>query len=235
MSKMKVVQCWDDGPATDVRLTQILRSYGAKATFNLNIGCMKPERMKPYWRHYDPRDTAWDHKGFRGGRVGLKEMRSVYDGFQVASHCWAHENAPFMPVEDFLDAAMRCRRYLEDVFEQECRGFAYPCGRTTPEATKAMREAGFLYGRTVANTDNVCECADTLEMPTNCHFQHEAFYQRYEAAKATGVFYFWGHSYEMFEYDPLWDQLEEKIRFITNDPESEWADVVDIVPLCRGR
>ena len=35
---MKVVQCWDDGVVNDVRLTNLLRKYNAKATFNLNPG-----------------------------------------------------------------------------------------------------------------------------------------------------------------------------------------------------
>ena len=30
-----VAMCWDDGPATDIRLAEIFRKYEAKATFNL--------------------------------------------------------------------------------------------------------------------------------------------------------------------------------------------------------
>ena len=30
---IRVAQCWDDGVATDIRLTEILRKYNAKATF----------------------------------------------------------------------------------------------------------------------------------------------------------------------------------------------------------
>ena len=41
---MKVVQCWDDGVINDVRLTNLLRKYGAKATFNLNPGTMDPDK-----------------------------------------------------------------------------------------------------------------------------------------------------------------------------------------------
>ena len=48
MEKMKVVQCWDDGVITDIRLIEILKKYNAKATFNLNIGLMKPERAFPH-------------------------------------------------------------------------------------------------------------------------------------------------------------------------------------------
>ncbi len=231
---MKVVQCWDDGVITDIRLTEMLRKYGAKATFNLNIGLHTPERGQMIWNH-DPARPGWNHKGFCCGKVGLNELKDVYGGFQVASHCWMHENAGFLPDDAFIKAAMEPRKFLEDLFQQECRGFAWPCGRFTPETCRLMHEAGFAYGRTCMNTDDVTNCEDTMAMATNCHFQDNEFYRKYEAAKKTGVFYFWGHSYETLNFDELWLQLEDKIRYITEDPDSEWADVVDIVPLCHKK
>ena len=70
-----------------------------------------------------------------------------------------------------------------------------------------------------------------MALHSNCHFQAPNFLAKYNKAKADGVkfFYFWGHSYEMFEYDPLWEQLEQKIRMITEDPDAEWANVIDVV------
>ena len=41
---MKVIQCWDDAVSTDIKLTDILRKYNAKATFNLNAGLIKQEK-----------------------------------------------------------------------------------------------------------------------------------------------------------------------------------------------
>lgn len=233
MKKMKVVQCWDDGVATDIRTAEIFRKYGAKATFNLCIGQHQEERVEPYWIH-DPK-AGWSHRGFRGGKVGLKELKKVYEGFQVASHCWKHENAGLIPDEEFFKAAMDCRKYLEDLFEKECRGFAWPCGRVTDSTAGLLREAGFAYGRTTAITEDVTNCADTMRLASSCHFHDPAFYAKYEEAKKTGVFYFWGHTYEMFDYDQLYLQLEDRIRYITEDPESEWADVIDIVPLCKAK
>jgi hypothetical protein len=43
-----------------------------------------------------------------------------------------------------------------------------------------------------------------------------------------GVFYFWGHSYEMYQYDALWNRMDETLRYIADDPEAEWIDVVDL-------
>ena len=33
----------------------------------------------------------------------------------------------------------------------------------------------------------------------------------------------------MLDCDGLWDQLEQKLAFISGDPETEWIDVIDIV------
>jgi len=41
---MKIVQCWDDGVLDDVRLIEILRRHGAKASFNLNLGTQPAQR-----------------------------------------------------------------------------------------------------------------------------------------------------------------------------------------------
>lgn len=232
MAKMKVVQCWDDGVATDIRFTEMLRKYNAKATFNLCIGNMQPERTLTYWNH-DPKRPGWCHLGFCVGKVGLNELKDVYGGFQVASHCWKHECAGYCPDEEFIKAAVDCKKYLEDVFQQECPGFAWPCGANTPSTCDLLREAGFRYARTTQYTKNVTDCPDTMLLKSHCHFQNSEFYRMYEAAKEHGVFYFWGHTYETLDYGPLWEQLEDKIRYITEDPDSEWADVIDIVPLCK--
>lgn len=223
---MKVVQCWDDGVCTDLRLIEMLYKYNAKATFNLCPGLMTEERIPSRWAA--PGYNGWSHKGFFGGHIGLKELYSVYKDFQVASHCRKHECAGRVPDADFIKAAVDARKYLEDVFGRECRGFAWPCSCNTPETCDLLRENGFAYARLVGETDDVTKYTDPMLLTPNCHFQARDFYERYEKAKSTGVFYFWGHTYEMMDSDGMWNQLEQKIAYITRDPESEWADVIDI-------
>lgn len=230
--KMKVVQCWDDGVVNDIRLTDLLRKYGAKATFNLNPGLMGDERIPAHWVGRDY--VGWSHNGFCGGKLAVKDIAKVYDGFQLASHCWRHENAGMTPDADWIKAALDGRRFIEDIVQRPCRGFAWPCGRYTPETITLLRENGFAYGRTTATTFDVTACEEPLALAANCHFQAADFWQRYEKARETGVFYFWGHSYEMYRYDEMWDFFEEKIRIISEDPGAEWADVIDIVPLLKG-
>lgn len=227
--KMKVCQCWDDGIVNDIRLTGMLREHGAKATFNLNTGCMGETRGKNVWVGHDHR--GWSYHGFSSGKLALRDIAEVYDGFEVASHCSCHQNAGAMADDEWIAAALEARHVLEDIVQRPCRGFAWPCGRYTPETIRLLRENGFAYGRTTENTYDVTKNKEPLALATNCHFQACDFWDRFERARETGVFYFWGHSYEMYEYDGLWDSLEDKIRTISQDPGCEWVDVIDIVPL----
>lgn len=224
---MKVVQCWDDGVATDIRYIGLLRKYGAKATFNLCPGTHGETRVEPSWidRHY----TGWSFRGFRGGKTALNEIYDLYKDFQVASHCWKHECAGRVPDADFIKAAVDARKFLEDLFGRACPGFAWPCSCNTPETCDLLRENGFAYARLVGSTPDVTGYTDPMLLTPTCHFQDSEFYRKYEEAKKTGVFYFWGHTYEMMDSPGLWDQVEQKLAFISADPESEWADVIDII------
>lgn len=228
---MKVVQCWDDGIINDERLTDLFRKYGAKATFNLNPGLMDPEKRGTSRWVQPGEEPGWSYKGFLDAKLSLKDIPVVYKGFKVASHCWKHENAGWMPDNEWIKCAVDARKLLEDIVQESCPGFAWPCGRHTPETIDLLRENGFIYGRTTESTYNVTDCKEPLAIAANCHFQSPDFWERYRRAKETGVFYFWGHSYELMHYDDLWNEFEKTIKYITDDPDTEWAYVADIVPL----
>ena len=230
--KVKVAQCWDDGVATDIRLTEILRKYHAKATFNLCPGLLADERVEPHWR--TPEGRNWAINGFTGGHVGKNELVKIYDGFQVASHCWKHETPTCVPDAEFFKGAVDARKFLEDTFQRECRGFAWPCGQHTPETEKMLVDAGFKYGRTTGNVADVTACTNPIALDSNCHFMNRNFWKIFEEAKPTGVFYFWGHSYELMDCPQFWERFDLMIKTLSEDPDVEWVDVIDLVPLCKG-
>ncbi len=233
MSKVKIAMCWDDGVSTDIRLVSILRKYHAKATFNLNPGNMPEHTTASFWKA--PGDNGWSKMGFRPGKVGRKEALSVYGDFTIACHNNRHETVGRCTNQEFLQAALDGRKALEDMFQKPCKGFAWPCGVTSPETVAMLRDAGFVYGRTCANAEDITACTEPLLLPSCCHFQSDNFYDFYEKAKRHGVFYFWGHSYETLDYEPLWKQLEDKIAFLSNDPDTEWVDVIDLIPLLTSK
>ena len=218
---MKVVQCWDDGVVDDIRLVEILRKYHARATFNLNPGVGAPDKAV----------TTWTYQGtYPVYRLARNDWRSLYDGFCVASHGMRHQRPDECELAVFMADAVDARKYLEDLFQRECPGYAWPCGATTPESVAAMKEAGFAYGRTTRYTDHVTGYADPLMLNTNCHFLDPDFEAKLTAAKERGeeFFYFWGHAYETVGDEAIWNLLESRIAAVTNDPELQWADVIDI-------
>lgn len=232
---MKVVQCWDDGVANDIRLTEVFRKHGAKATFNLNPGLMHPEtREESFWEKQGE-DARNSSLGFIRGRLSHRDIPEIYSGFELASHCWRHESAGSIPDDAWLRSALDARHFLEDIAQKPCLGFAWPNGRATDGAVMELRKAGFAYGRTVGSTYDVTDCADPLLLDPSCHFMASDFWPRYIKAKQTGVFYFWGHSYELFRDPEIWAAFEDRIEYISKDPDAEWANVIDIVPLLHNK
>lgn len=216
---LKVAQCWDDGVINDARLTDILRKHQAKATFNLN----------PELNDAKNRKITGKFQDFEVGKLARNEFLSVYQGFQVASHTMHHYNADAVPLEQFMRDAVDARKFLEDMFQRECLGFAWPCGKVTDETADAMRDAGFAYGRTTENREDVTRYDHPMKLHSSCHFLNPDFKKHLEKARESGIFYFWGHSYEMKDDPRIWEQFERTIAELSADPEIEWIDVIDIV------
>jgi len=221
---VRVACCWDDGLETDIRLVEMLKKYNAKATFNLNPGLAYPSyRKRAGWQFADV-------PTFVNRDLAQNEWTSVFKGFKIASHGYFHADAKSVTTEEYVYDAVEARKFLEDLFQMEIPGFVYGGGAFTPEAADALREAGFLYGRTTQTTLHVEQYEHPLLLAASCHFRHDDFMNRFKAAKKeNGVFYFWGHSCEMFDRQDRWDAFEQRLAAVSNDPETQWIDVVDIV------
>jgi peptidoglycan/xylan/chitin deacetylase (PgdA/CDA1 family) len=216
---IRIVQCWDDGNVEDIRLCEILRAAGARATFNLNAGLHGGQRSFSH-RHTDGRDIL---------RLAKSELIATYAGFTIANHSLTHPWANQIPLEQWRIEVNDGRKQLQDIFGQEVRGFAYPYGLKSAELAETVREAGHSYARTCDNATPCFPPADPMFFPTDCHFAAPDFWQRYEKAKAAGspVFYFWGHSYE-FVTEADWQAFPEKLARFNADPDAAWADLPDL-------
>lgn len=221
---VRVACCWDDGLETDIRLIELLKKYHAKATFNLNPGLAYPSyRKKAGWQFPEA-------PSFVNRDLAVNEWTDVYRGFKIASHGYFHADAYRVSTEEYVYDAVEGRKFLEDLFQTEVPGFVYGGGAATPEAADALRNAGFLYGRTTQTTWRVEDCRNPLLLASSAHFRHDDFMDKFEAAKReNGVFYFWGHSCEMFDRQDRWDAFEQRLAAVSGDPETEWIDVIDIV------
>jgi peptidoglycan/xylan/chitin deacetylase (PgdA/CDA1 family) len=210
---LTVAQCWDDGVTADVRVTEILRRHNAKATFNLNAGL-----------HETHRKPSWIYQGTEVVRLGWDEMREVYAGFTIANHSLTHPHLEQMTPGAARHEIVEGRDRLQQFFGQPVRGFAYPFGTYSDGVMNAVRDAGHVYARTTGNADHPFPPVDPMAFHPSCHFLAPDFWTRYEKARAGGVFYFWGHAYEMTT-EAMWMAFEDMIAGVSADPGARWGDI----------
>jgi peptidoglycan/xylan/chitin deacetylase (PgdA/CDA1 family) len=212
---MKLCQCWDDGIVDDIRLCEVLRRHGATASFNLNAGKHRAER------YHD-----WDFQGTKAvWKLSRDELAHVYRGFTIANHTLTHPHLTRVDDAQLAREIAEGRQQLRDLVGQEVLGFAYPFGDHDDRVARAVRAAGHVYARTCNNVPAVLPAADAMKLGTSCHFLAPDFWPRYDAVKqAGGVFYFWGHSYEIVSEADWWD-FDRKIARMSADDAAEWVDL----------
>lgn len=217
---LTLIQCWDDGVSTDTRLVDIFRRHGAKATFNLNAGL-----------HEKPRRLDWIYQGTEVWKLGLDEMREVYSGFAIANHSLTHPHLDDMPSDAARLEIAEGRDRLEQFFGKTVAGFAYPFGTYNEAVMSAVRETGHVYARTVQNVRHPFPPVDAMAFHPCCHFLAPDFWERYERARDSagngGVFYFWGHSYELVT-ESMWIAFEASVARMSHDPLACWQDIVTL-------
>lgn len=214
---VKVAQCWDDGVVDDIRLTEILRSYSAKASFNLNFGLHGEERSST-WKYLGEKDVV---------RLARSELISVYEGFTIANH----GNRHLPPARVELDEARRDiqegKDALEHHFQCPVKGYVYPGGSYNEAVMEIVREVGHLYARTVQMTDSVYPPKDPMAFHPDCDFKDPDFWRKFESAKQRGdLFYFMGHSYQ-FVTEQDWSDFTKKMDRLT-EAGVEWVNLPDL-------
>ena len=209
---MKLVQCWDDGVATDVRLVSVLRRHGARATFNLNAGL-----------HATGRQLGWHHRDTEVWRLALDELREVYDGFGIANHSLTHPHLDQLPIGDARREIQDGRTRLQALFDQPVRGFVYPFGSFNASVAQAVRDAGHLYARTTVDAEAGVGTRDAMVAAPSCHFLAPDFWQRFDRARSAGTFWFWGHSYELVG-EAMWAAFDRSLAKLCAEPGVEWCD-----------
>jgi len=212
--QIRVAQCWDDGVTDDIRLIEILRRYNAKASFNLNIKLH--DDTSAGWRFRDVKDVH---------RIAKSDLVGVYDGFLVANHTATHPSLTKLAPEDAVRDIRDGKEMLEQLFGYAVTGFAYPFGDYNSAVEDMVRDSGHVYARAVPPIDDVLLNTSPMAFRPNCHFMAADFQSRFEhAASSSGIFYFWGHSYEMVTDDD-WNCFEAKIKLLAENPRVNWIDL----------
>jgi peptidoglycan/xylan/chitin deacetylase (PgdA/CDA1 family) len=214
---MKVIQCWDDGIVDDVRLTDILRRYSAKATFSLNPGLNLEERS-----------FGWIHENKEVWRLRVGELPDVYDGFEICSHSMTHPCLTEVSA-DRLDWEVRASRdILQGIFKKPVFGFCYPFNTYNEMVMTALGSAGYIWARGGQIDEGIFPPRNPFEFNFSCHFLSFDFWSKFEIAKERdGVFSFWGHSCEI-KNEGMWQDFEAVIEKMSSEANIEWSFITDL-------
>jgi len=177
---------FDDGIEHDKQLIAIMKQYGLKGTFNLNAGLFG----------YKPRF-------FNISRIPKDEIPQVYEGFEIASHGYRHENFRVLPRRKIEESLTADIKELSALMGTPVVGHAYPFDMHTPRADDCLRKNGILYTRRALGKGSFRFPDNLYRYNATCWFNAKNVFQlidqfvRAEPENEDLLFMMWGHSYEM--------------------------------------
>lgn len=218
---------YDDGVSQDRRLIKLFNQYNLKATFNLNSGCFGkccPANgfSKPVTHH----------------KIEATEVRSLYQGHEVAVHTLTHPHLEFLSSETIAYEILQDKENLEKLVGYPVTGMAYPFGTYNEMVLEEMKKIGIRYSRTVQTTKTFGIPQNFLCWHPTCHFGEDCMVmliQRFLNSSRENceqsrlnIFYVWGHSYELDGND-TWELMEDFCRRLSGQPDVWYATNMEIV------
>lgn len=118
-----VTTSWDDGHPLDLRVADLLASYGLAGTF------------------YLPRKASWPV-------MTSVEIRGLSTKFEIGAHTLDHRNLDQLTDEEARQQLSGSRNWIEEVTGKPCRTLCFPRGRFRHRQLSLVRKAGYLSART---------------------------------------------------------------------------------------
>lgn len=213
-SKKKAITfSYDDGITQDVRMINLMNKYNLKSTFNINSGLLATKGL-----------ITWDGVRVSHYKVHPEDVKTIYEGHEVAVHTVGHRSLPLCTDEEVIYQVETDRLSLSDLVGYEVVGMAYPGAVNNDErvAEVIKNHTGVKYARTITSTGNF-EPQENL-FRFNPTVFHTSFDQIMELGQqfvdmktdTPQIFYIWGHAYEMDYGDDYWFRLEEFFKLISN-------------------
>jgi peptidoglycan/xylan/chitin deacetylase (PgdA/CDA1 family) len=210
-ARMAAVLSWDDGVANDKRAAELMQQHGWRASFFMN----RPSLMLPRWQ----------------------ELEAL--GHEIGSHSWSHPQYWLQSPQRCEDESVLMRKLLEREVAHPVISFAYPFNyvpafdREGDYVLRAQKAAGYLSGRSTLNGSlRLDDLGEPLALRTNGKFNMpadriDAAWKRAAAAER-GVFYLWGHTYEMTR-EADWKAFTELLSNYGRRPEVWYASQGDLM------
>lgn len=194
---------YDDGVEQDATLIKILDKAGIKCTFNLNSNKLLDKPQK-YASECIQRILT------HNAAISLYKN----SGHEVAVHTLDHPFPSTLSTLTATEQIYQDRKNLEDMFEVEVRGMAYPYGQYTDTIIEVAKNCGIVYSRTTVSTHSFTLPSDWMRLPATCRHKDPQLMEladkflKQNVSEQPILFYLWGHSYE-FEADDNWHIIED--------------------------
>jgi len=201
---------YDDGKDADRRLVDLFNQHGIKGTFHLNSGLLGKD-----------------------GRIAANEVKTLYEGHEVAAHSVTHPTIARCPQEQMIHELIQDRITLEALVGYPVRGLSYPNGSHSQQLRALLPHLGFAYARVVGDTHGFGLPEDLYQWKSTCHHTHNLIenaqrFVSFNKKQYLYLMYVWGHSYE-FDLEQNWHLIEEFCK-ITGSREDIWyATNIEIV------
>lgn len=203
--KTAVLTTWDDGKPEDLRCAEILNKHGYRPSFFMN-------NNSPAMKFLDK----------------LEALNA-----EVGSHCYNHPSLYAIPPERAAEECLAMRVVLEQALGHPVISMAYPYGYSPSldvdgdYVVRAVKAAGIWSARTTNTRDgHVDTYADLAAMDTNGFFGNardlEAQWTKVRAVEG-GVFYFWGHSWQIGKTDEQWQKFDDFVAKFSRQPDAWYA------------
>ncbi|MCX7048541.1 MAG: polysaccharide deacetylase family protein [Candidatus Sumerlaeota bacterium] len=200
--KTAVLTSWDDGTTWDLRMAEVTRKLGIRATFELN-----------------------QNSQVMGSLDKLEAL-----GAEIGAHCYHHCFLFELPPKTALYECAAMRQFLEEKLKHPIISMAYPNGYSSAYDSdgdyvlRAVRDAGYWSGRTTSPGNEVVDSiAEPMAFKTAGFFGEDkrGLEREWAAIRARegGVFHIWGHAHQLGKTDEQWKQVEDYLAKFANLPD----------------
>ncbi len=145
-NRMVATFSWDDGHPLDLRVASLFNRYGSKCTF------------------YVPKNNSENLP-----TLGVSDLKTLSnDNFDIHSHTLNHLYLNKLSLERQAFEIKSGKAYVEDAVGKRDDIFCYPGGKYNAKTIDLVRDAGFLYARTVTMGFECAYSSNNWLMPTTC-------------------------------------------------------------------
>lgn len=198
---------FDDGVTQDIRLIEILNTYGLKGTFNLNSS------------YLGLRSAALIRNGVSvsHNKVPPTKIKEIYKGHEVAVHTLTHPNLTEQDEETVVYQVEEDRKQLSALCGYEVVGMAYPCGgvNNNDNVAEIIRKfTGVKYARTITSTYAFAKQENLYRFNPSVYIMQDEIDEvvdRFLALETDEpqLLYIWGHAYELDTPKMPWERFEK--------------------------